>query len=83
MDDLSISDFWGNILAMFSGIGLAWFFMFVRKIRNISTMEPIILGGTVLLPIFNCHQTRYRYGSNSHPDYRADFKSNLGIIDGG
>jgi len=54
MDDLSISDFWGNILAMFSGIGLAWFFMFVRKIKNISTMEPIILGnlltGVIGLP---------------------------------
>lgn len=44
MDDLTLSDFWGNILAMLSGVGLAWVFMFVRKIKHISTIEPIILG---------------------------------------
>lgn len=44
IDDLTLADFWGNILALLSGVGMAWFFLFTRKLKNESTIEPIILG---------------------------------------
>ncbi|MBN1351207.1 EamA family transporter [candidate division KSB1 bacterium] len=44
LDKLTTSGFWGNILAIITGITLAWLFLFLRKQRNDSPMESLILG---------------------------------------
>ena len=43
-DDLSPTDWWGNIYAILSGITLAWLLLFLRKQKDGSTAETILLG---------------------------------------
>jgi len=44
LDELSPAGFWGNICAILSGVSLAWLFLFLRKQKNESTIESVILG---------------------------------------
>ena len=43
-DDLSPTGWWGNIYAILSGITLAWLLLFLRKQKDSSTAETILLG---------------------------------------
>lgn len=44
LDELTVDGFWGNICAVLSGVCLAWLFMFMRKQKNASPVESVILG---------------------------------------
>ena len=43
-DDLSPEGWWGNIYALLSGITLAWLLLFLRKQKDDSTAETMLLG---------------------------------------
>ena len=46
-DELTLQGFWGNILAVMSGITFAWFLLFLRKQQSGSTVEIILLGNII------------------------------------
>jgi drug/metabolite transporter (DMT)-like permease len=47
IDDLSTTGLLGNICALLSGISLAWLFLFMRKQKDESTIESVILGNFI------------------------------------
>lgn len=47
IDDLSTTGLLGNLCALLSGVALAWLFLFMRKQKNESTIESIILGNFI------------------------------------
>jgi len=44
LEDLTASSFWGNVAALGSGMGFAWMALFLRKQKEGSTIESVILG---------------------------------------
>lgn len=44
MDDLTLSGFWGNIVALISGLGFAWMALFLRKQKDADPVHSVILG---------------------------------------
>lgn len=51
LDSLTPGGFWGNILAIISGVAFGWFVLFMRKQKKESTFESIILGNGLTLLI--------------------------------
>lgn len=43
-DELSPAGWWGNVYAIFSGLTLAWLLLFMRKQKDGSTAETVLLG---------------------------------------
>lgn len=43
-DELTTTGFWGNVNALISGISLAWLVLFLRKQKDGSTAQTILLG---------------------------------------
>ncbi len=50
-DRLSEQGIWGNILAILSGMTLAWFILSSRKQKNHSPLETVLLGSMLAVPI--------------------------------
>ena len=46
-DELTLSGFWGNIFAIFAGISFALFTVLLRKQKNASPMESVLLGNII------------------------------------
>lgn len=44
MDDLTLKGFWGNIVALISGLGFAWMALFLRKQKDADPVHSVILG---------------------------------------
>jgi len=44
LDKLSIAGLWGNLAALTSGITFAWMALFLRKQKDASPMESVLLG---------------------------------------
>jgi drug/metabolite transporter (DMT)-like permease len=44
LDDLTSGGWWGNICAMLSAISFAWLTLFLRKQKNVSPFESVLLG---------------------------------------
>ncbi len=44
LKQLSVQHFYGDVLALFSGISFAWFALFLRKQKSGSTIESIVFG---------------------------------------
>ncbi len=51
LDDLTIGGYYGNILALVSGVSHAWLGLFLRKQRKVSTYESILLGNILTAAI--------------------------------
>ncbi|MBN1572123.1 MAG: DMT family transporter [Deltaproteobacteria bacterium] len=51
LDSLTPGSFWGNVLAIISGVAFGWFVLFMRKQKKESTFESIILGNGLTLLI--------------------------------
>lgn len=47
IDDIDISGFWGNVMAALSGVTFALFAVLMRKQKNGSPIESVILGNTL------------------------------------
>lgn len=52
IDELSFNELWGNIFALFSGIGFAGLTLFMRKQKNGNPVDSVLLGN--LLTFFLC-----------------------------
>lgn len=54
LDDLSFSHFWGNVIGVFTGISFAVMVLLLRKQKDASPMESVLLGnvlaGVITLP---------------------------------
>jgi drug/metabolite transporter (DMT)-like permease len=50
-DDLSFGNIWGNIAALFSGVTYAWTVMFLRKQKDESPFESLLLGNIITVMI--------------------------------
>jgi drug/metabolite transporter (DMT)-like permease len=46
-DKLSPEGWWGNVYAVFSGLTLAWLLLFMRKQKDGSTAETVLLGNLI------------------------------------
>jgi len=44
LEDLTANSFWGNVAALGSGLGFAWMALFLRRQKEGSTIESVILG---------------------------------------
>ncbi len=44
MEELSFNELWGNILALFSGIGFAGLTLFMRKQKNARPIDSVLIG---------------------------------------
>lgn len=44
VDDLTLAGFWGNIVALISGLGFAWMALFLRKQKDADPVHSVILG---------------------------------------
>lgn len=44
LDEISISGYWGNLLAILSGLCFAWLVLFLRKQKDGSPVESVLLG---------------------------------------
>jgi len=64
LDEVTVSGFWGNILALVSGLSFGWLAMFLRKQETGSPFESVFLGNVltalVCLPfMFTCLPTTH------------------------
>jgi len=50
-EDLSVEEKWGNILAVFSGIGFAGLILFMRKEKNAKPIDCVLLGNLITFMI--------------------------------
>jgi drug/metabolite transporter (DMT)-like permease len=47
LDDLTLDGFWGNLLALISGMGFAWMALFMRKQKDADPVQSVILGNLI------------------------------------
>jgi len=47
LDELTMSGFWGNILALITGLSFGWLAMFLRKQKTGSPFESVFLGNVL------------------------------------
>ena len=56
-EDLSLKQKWGNVLAIFSGLGFAGLTLFMRKEKNANPIDCVLLGNlitfVICLPFYN------------------------------
>ena len=59
LDELTPQHFWGNLVAILSGVSFAWLMLFLRKQKEGSGAESVILGNSiaavVAIPFFPGH----------------------------
>jgi drug/metabolite transporter (DMT)-like permease len=47
LDELTVAGFWGNVLALVSGLSFGWVAMFLRKQKSASPFESVFLGNVL------------------------------------
>ena len=47
MEELSFSELWGNVFALFSGIGFAGLTLFMRKQKNAKPIDSVLVGNLI------------------------------------
>ena len=47
LDDLTLDNIWGNLIALISGLGFAWMALFLRKQKDADPVQSVILGNLI------------------------------------
>lgn len=63
VDDLTLTGFWGNIVALTSGLGFAWMALFLRKQKDADPAHSVILGNLMAAAV----ALRFMFGPGPSP----------------